>query len=75
MSPNPHRYLELHEVQVKYVLSEHGAMDYLEQTVEERNVDLLFMGSHGGTLLQQVFVGSALDYMLRVSKAPIFICR
>jgi nucleotide-binding universal stress UspA family protein len=33
------------------------------------------MGSHGGSVLQQVFVGSALDYMLRESKVPTFICR
>jgi nucleotide-binding universal stress UspA family protein len=69
------RYLDIHEVEAEYILSERGAMGYLEQTVEERNIDLVFMGSHGGTILQQVFVGSALDYMLRESKVPIFICR
>jgi len=69
------RYLDIHEVEAEYILSEQGAMDYLKQTVEERNVDLVLMGGHGGTILQQVFVGSALDYMLRESKVPIFICR
>ena len=69
------RYLDIHEVEADYIISEHGAMDYLKQTVEERNVDLVLMGSHGGTVLQQVFIGSALDYMLRESKVPIFICR
>jgi len=70
-----HRYLEIHELNAEYVISEHGAMDFLKQTVEEKNTDLVLMGSHGGTLLNQVFVGSALDYMLRESKVPIFICR
>lgn len=70
-----HRYLDIHEVEAEDIISEHGAMDYLKQTVEERNIDLVFMGSHGGTILQQVFAGSALDYMLRESKIPIFICR
>lgn len=69
------RYLELHEVEAEYILSEHGAMDFLKQTVEEQNIDLLFMGSHGGSVLNQVLVGSALDYMLRESKVPVFICR
>jgi nucleotide-binding universal stress UspA family protein len=69
------RYLELHEVEAEYIISEHGAMNYLNQTAEERNVDLLFMGSHGGSVLNQVLVGSALDYMLRESRLPIFICR
>lgn len=69
------RYLEIHEVEAEYVVSEHGAMDHLKKTVEERNADLVLMGSHGGSVLQQVFVGSALDYMLRESNVPIFICR
>jgi len=69
------RYLDIHEVEAEYIISEQSAMDYLKQYVEERNIDLVFMGSHGGSILQQVFVGSALDYMLRESKVPIFICR
>lgn len=69
------RYLELHEVEAEYVLSERGATDYLKQVVEERNADLVLMGSHGGSVLQQVFIGSALDYLLRESRLPIFICR
>jgi nucleotide-binding universal stress UspA family protein len=69
------RYLEIHEVEAEYIVSERGAMDYLKKTVEERNADLVLMGSHGGSVLQRVFVGSALDYMLRESSVPIFICR
>ncbi|MGZ9224500.1 MAG: universal stress protein [Anaerolineales bacterium] len=46
-----------------------------KSTLEEREVDLVLMGSQGGSILRQVFVGSALDYMLRESKTPIFICR
>jgi nucleotide-binding universal stress UspA family protein len=69
------RYLDIHEVEAEYVLSEHGAMDYLTKTVEERHVDLVLMGSHGGSVLQQILAGSALDYMLRESKVPTFICR
>jgi len=69
------QYLDIHEVEAEYMLSEQGAMDQLKQTVAEHNVDLVLMGSHGGSVLQQVFVGSALDYMLRESKVPTFICR
>jgi len=68
------KYLDIHEVEAEYIISEHGAMDYLKQTAEEREVDLVLMGSHGGSTLQQVFGGSALDYMLRESKVPTFIC-
>jgi nucleotide-binding universal stress UspA family protein len=69
------KYLDIHEVQAEYIISEHGAMDHLKKTAEERQADLVLMGSHGGSTLQQVFVGSALDYMLRESQVPIFICR
>lgn len=69
------RYLDIHEVEADYLIGEHGAMESLQSTVEERDVDLVLMGSHGGSTLRQVFVGSALDYMLRESKIPIFICR
>ena len=75
MQDHVRRYLDIHEVKAEYIISEHGAMDYLKQTVEERNVDLVLMGSHGGNVLEQVFIGSALDYMLRESKVPVFICR
>ena len=67
------KYLDIHEVEAEYIVSEHGAMDYLKKTVEERNVDLVLMGSHSGSILQQVFIGNALDYMLRESNVPIFI--
>ena len=40
---------------------------YLKKTVEERNVDLVLMGSHGGSYCSRYLVGSALDYMLRES--------
>jgi nucleotide-binding universal stress UspA family protein len=69
------KYLDIHEVAAEYIISEHGAMDALKKIVEERNADLVLMGSHGGTTLRQVFIGSALDYMLRESQVPIFICR
>lgn len=69
------RYLDLHEIEAEFVISEHGAMGFLKQTVEAKNADLVFMGSHGGTVFNQVFVGSVLDYMLRESRFPIFICR
>lgn len=69
------RYLEFHEVDAKYIVSERDAMDSLMQSVKEHNVDLVLMGSHGGSMLHQVLIGSAVDYMLRESKVPTFVCR
>jgi nucleotide-binding universal stress UspA family protein len=69
------QYLDIHELEAEYIIGEHGATDDLKKTAAERGADLLLMGSHGGSLLQQVFVGSALDYMLRESQIPLLICR
>jgi len=75
MQDHVRAYLDIHEVEAEYILSENGTMGFLKQTTDERNVDLVLMGSHSGNVLQRVFVGSALDYMLRESKVPTFICR
>jgi nucleotide-binding universal stress UspA family protein len=69
------RYLDIHEVEADYIIGESHTMEYLKSAVEEHQADLILMGSHGGSILEQVLTGSALDYMLRESKVPIFICR
>ena len=69
------RYLDIHEVEAEYILSEQGAMEQLKNTADEQNVDLVLMGGYGVSRLRQILDGSALDYMLRESRIPIFICR
>jgi nucleotide-binding universal stress UspA family protein len=69
------RYLEIHEVQADYVLSDQTATDSLKQAAGEHNADLILMGSHGGSVLSRVFVGSMVDFMMRESDVPLFICR
>lgn len=69
------RYLDIHEVEADYIIGESHAMEHLKSAVEEQQADLILMGSHGGSILEQILTGSALDYMLRESKVPIFICR
>ena len=69
------RYLEIHEVEADYIVSDQGALSSLNKTVDEHNVDLVLMGSHGSSTLQQVFIGSTLDLVLRESRVPVFICR
>lgn len=69
------RYLDIHEVKADYVISENDARQQLNKAVEDEKADLVLMGSHSRPRLQQIFIGSALDTMLRESKVPIFICR
>ena len=68
------RYLDVHEVGADYILSDGSVMDHLKKTADERGADLLLMGSHGRSLMQQLLAGSALDFILRESTVPIFIC-
>ena len=69
------RYLDIHEVDADYIIHERHTMEQIKSIAEEQHVDLVLMGSHGGSVWEQVFIGSALDYMLRESSVPIFICR
>jgi len=69
------RYLEIHEVQADYIAVEQDSKAYLKKTVEERGVDLVLMGGYSGSVLRGVVIGSSLDYMLRESDVPTFICR
>ena len=69
------RYMELHEVEAKYVLSEQKTPRHLPDIAAEYNADLILMGSHSGNKLQQVLVGSMVDVTLRESSIPTFICR
>ena len=69
------RYLEFHEVEAEYILTERGAMDQLTSVVDDQHPDLILMGAYGVSLFQQIRNGSALDYMLRTSTIPLLICR
>lgn len=68
------RYLEIHEVEAEYLFGEGSVTDQINGAIQEHNIDLLLMGSHSDSVIRQVFVGSALDAMLRESHIPIFIC-
>jgi nucleotide-binding universal stress UspA family protein len=69
------RYLDIHEVQAEFILNDGSPTDDLKRTLEEQEADLVLMGSHGGSVLTRVLVGSAVDFMLRESPVPVLICR
>ena len=68
-------YLDIHEVEAEYMVIEKGASDSLLVAAEERMVDLVLMGGYGGSVIRDVVLGSYLDFVLRNSKNPTFICR
>ena len=68
------RYLEFHEVGAEFVL-ENGPVQRLGNALCDGGFNLLLLGSYGSSVLRQVFIGNTLDFVLRESPAPIFICR
>ena len=42
---------------------------------EEKDIDLILMGSYGSDLISEVVWGSSIDYVLQATKIPILICR
>ena len=69
------RYLEIHEVEADYIITEQDSKAILKSTIDERQADLVLLGTYGMSLIREVVVGSTLDYMLRESDVPTFICR
>ena len=69
------RYLDIHELQADYITVETNSKEDLKNMIEERHADLVLMGGYNSSVLHEVFIGSSLDYMLRESKVPTFICR
>jgi nucleotide-binding universal stress UspA family protein len=43
--------------------------------IEEKKIDLVIMGTHGATGMQEFFVGSNTEKIVRFSKAPVFAIR
>ena len=69
------RYLEIHEVEADYILTEQDSKASLKNTIDERQVDLVLIGTYGRSVIREVVAGGKLDYILRESNIPTFICR
>ena len=71
----PREYLELHEVEAEFILTE-GPIDVLHRLMHEHDINILLMGGYSVSQFQEVVRGgSAVNYMLRENHCPIFICR
>jgi len=67
-------YLELHEIDADYILTE-GSMDTFLDVSRERDINLIVMGGYSGTALKEVVIGSLVNHLLRESESPLLICR
>ena len=68
------RYLEFHEIEAEFVLA-NGSAQALGKVLSAGGFNLLLLGSYGSSVIREVFIGNTLDFALRASQAPIFICR
>jgi len=67
-------YLEFHEIEATY-MNVDGPLDVLFDIIEERKINLVLMGGYSGTVLHEVIIGSAVNYLLRNVDCPLLICR
>ena len=67
-------YLELHEIEADYVLTD-GTMDTFLEISQERDINLILMGGYSGTALKEVIIGSLVNHLLRRFEHSILICR
>ena len=67
-------YLELHEIQADF-LEKSGSLETFLEVIRERGIDVMLMGGYSGTVVREVVIGSAVNFMLRNADLPIFICR
>ncbi|MEW6401564.1 MAG: universal stress protein [Chloroflexota bacterium] len=69
------RYLEIHEVEAEYIVSEEDEKHAPLRAAREHQADLVLMGGFGRSVLKEIVAGSTLDTMLRESVVPVFVCR
>ncbi|MBX2827765.1 MAG: universal stress protein [Flavobacteriaceae bacterium] len=54
----------------------HGEIyDDVQQTVKEKDIDLIVMGSHGSSGFKEMFIGSNAEKVVRTSKIPVLVIK
>ncbi len=67
-------YLELHEIQADFVVSD-GPPELFLKVIDELGINLVLIGGYSGSVFKQVFLGSVVNLLLREAKCPLLICR
>jgi nucleotide-binding universal stress UspA family protein len=67
-------YLELHEIQAELLL-EQGPIDIALGIAQERQIDLVVIGGYGVSALEEIMIGSVVNFLLRDWHCPLLICR
>ena len=70
----PRAYLDWHEVPAEFVVVAGGIESFVEQA-RAHAADLLVMGGYSVPALAEMRGGSAVNYLLREARCPLFLCR
>ncbi len=67
-------YFTEHKVTAEFLIISGGNEMFLQE-IKEKNINLVLLGSYSGNALQEIFVGSVVNYLLRNAVCPMLICR
>lgn len=67
-------YLELHEIQARYILKKFTPTAFGE-VIEVEGINLVALGSYGRPAWREIFVGSTVSELLREARCALLICR
>jgi nucleotide-binding universal stress UspA family protein len=67
-------YFNFHDVNADYILTS-GAHETLLEIIKERDLNLVLMGSYSSSPMQEIIIGSAVNFLLREADCPLLICR
>ena len=67
-------YLKLHDIQAEFI-AKSGSFDIFLDEIEERQINLVVIGSYGGNAIKEVISGSAVNFLLREADCSLLICK
>ncbi|MEM6641872.1 MAG: universal stress protein [Bacteroidota bacterium] len=67
--------LEHKGAEIKILLKQGHAFDFMKKTMEEVETDLVIMGSKGASGLKEIFIGSNASRMVRYAECPVIVIK
>ncbi|MGJ8664947.1 MAG: universal stress protein [Patiriisocius sp.] len=62
-------------IEVHNAIGHNEIYNDINQAVEEKNIDLVVMGSHGASGFKELFIGSNTEKVVRTSKVPVLVIK
>ena len=65
----------LHDIEIHQAIGHGEIYDDIKQTVQEKDIDLVIMGSHGLSGFKEMFIGSNTEKVVRTSNIPVLVIK